>query len=103
MKIEHFNGVTLEHIVSSVFSCDRGGLGGIVDSDIFEHKPLLAAYLVIAKLYNSTEFQDKQIETFINKWETIFEYPLENEEHSFKEYADELRKLIKTLKQEDCE
>lgn len=99
MKIEHFNGVTLEHIVTGVFSYDRGHMGGIINSDTFEHSPLLAAYLVITKLYKDVEIQDKYIEKFIDKWKTVFEYPDENEEYTFEEYADELRELIRALKQ----
>lgn len=71
MEIEHFDGITLEHICSDVFSCDRGGMGGIINSDTFAHNPLLASYLVIAKLYKNSKIQDK--------WETVFEYPDENE------------------------
>lgn len=99
MENEHFDGIILEHICSDVFSCDRGDMGGIINSDTFNHDPLLAAYLIIAKLYKNSKIQDKYIGNFINKWETVFEYPEENEKYTFKEYTDELRELIKILRQ----
>ncbi len=99
MNIEHSDGVTLEHIVSDVFSCDRGNMGGIINSDTFEHEPLLASYLIIARLYKNSETQDKYIDDFMNKWKTVFKYPDENKEYTFKEYKDELRELIKALRQ----
>lgn len=98
MQMSHYDGIILEHIVSEVFSCDRSDLGGIVNSDVFEHNPLLASYLIIAKLYRKSETQDCCIEKFVNKWETIFKYPDENEKYTFKEYIDELRDLIENLK-----
>lgn len=98
MNIEHSDGVTLEHIASDVFSCDRSGMGGIINSDTFEHEPLLASYLIIAKLYKNSEIQDKYISEFINKWGTVFQYPDENAECTFKEYTNELRELIENLR-----
>ena len=78
MKSEHFDGIILEHICSDVFSCDRGGMGGIINSDTFNHNPLLVSYLIIAKLYKNSKIQDQYIGDFINKWKTVFEYPDEN-------------------------
>lgn len=98
MEIVHYDGVTLEHIVSDVFSCDRGAMGGIVNSGEFERQPLLASYLVIAKLYNNSETQDNLIDKFINKWGTVFEYPDENHEYTFQQYLKELRTLIQKLR-----
>lgn len=98
MEIKHYDGITLEHIVSNIFSSDRGSMGGIVNSGTFEHNPLLASYLIIARLYKNSKIQDKYIEEFINKWETVFQFPNENEEYTFKEYTDELKDLIKILK-----
>lgn len=97
MEIKHYDGITLEHIVSNVFRSDRGSMGGIVNSDNFERNPLLASYLIIARLYKNSEIQDKYIEEFICKWKTVFQFSNENEEYTFKEYTDELRDLIKNL------
>ncbi len=71
----------------------------IINSDTFEHDPLLASYLIIAKLYKNSETQDKYIDGFMNKWKTVFKYPDENEGYTFKEYTDDLRELIKVLRQ----
>lgn len=98
MKIIHNDGITLEHIVSNIFRSDRGSMGGIINSGTFERNPLLASYLIIARLYKNSGIQDKYIEEFINKWETVFQFPNENEEYTFREYTDELRDLIKNLK-----
>lgn len=98
MQMSHYDGVILEHIVSGVFSCDRGDMGGIVNSDVFEHDPLLASYLIIARLYKKSQFQEDHIGDFINKWESVFKYPDTNQKYTFKEYTDELNGLIVALK-----
>lgn len=52
MKVTHNDGVTLEHIVSNLYDCNQGGMGGIIDASHFERNPFHAALICISKLYS---------------------------------------------------
>ena len=41
---------------------------------------------------------DEQIDRFACTWETVFDYPDENKEYTFKQYIDALRELVQILK-----
>lgn len=46
MRINHSYAIELEVIVRKLYKCDRGGLNGLVDADVFEGDPFKAAELV---------------------------------------------------------
>ena len=96
MKVTHNDGVTLEHIVSNLYDCNQGGLGGIIDASHFERNPFHAALICISKLYSGM-FDDK-IDQFACTWETVFNYPDENQGYTIEQYITELRELISILK-----
>ena len=96
MKVTHNDGVTLEHIVSNLYDCNQGGRGGIIDASHFERNPFHAALICISKLYSGM-FDDK-IDQFACTWETVFNYPDENQGYTIEQYITELRELISILK-----
>jgi hypothetical protein len=96
MKVTHNDGVTLEHIVSNLYDCNQGGMGGIIDASHFERNPFHAALICISKLYSGM-FDDK-IDQFACTWETVFNYPDENQGYTIEQYITELRELISILK-----
>lgn len=96
MKVTHNDGVTLEHIVSNLYDCNQGGMGGIIDASHFERNPFHAALICISKLYSGM-FDDK-IDQFACTWETVFNYPDENQGYMIEQYITELRELISILK-----
>lgn len=96
MKVTHNDGVTLEHIVSNLYDCNQGGIGGIIDASHFERNPFHAALICISKLYSGM-FDDK-IDQFACTWETVFNYPDENQGYTIEQYITELRELISILK-----
>ena len=96
MKVTHNDGVTLEHIVSNLYDCNQGGMGGIIDASHFERNPFHASLICISKLY-SVMFDDK-IDQFACTWETVFNYPDENQGYTIEQYITELRELISILK-----
>ena len=96
MKVTHNDGVTLEHIVSNLYDCNQGGMGGIIDASHFERNPFHAALICISKLYSGM-FDDKIVQ-FACTWETVFNYPDENQGYTIEQYITELRELISILK-----
>lgn len=96
MKVTHNDSVTLEHIVSNLYDCNQGGMGGIIDASHFERNPFHAALICISKLYSGM-FDDK-IDQFACTWETVFNYPDENQGYTIEQYITELRELISILK-----
>ena len=89
MKVTHNDGVTLEHIVSNLYDCNQ-------DASHFERNPFHAALICISKLYSGM-FDDK-IDQFACTWETVFNYPDENQGYTIEQYITELRELISILK-----
>lgn len=99
MKISHGAAVHLETIVRSVFSCDRCGVCGLVDADIYESHPLEAAIACTSVLYRKTvgdDVEDKVAE-FFRKWRTVFDYPDDNQDCTIEMYMDELETIIDML------
>ena len=96
MKINHNDAVVLEHLVSDLYNCHQGAMGGIINAGHFEYHPYHAALICISKLYGGEH--DEQIDRFACTWETVFDYPDENKEYTFKQYIDALRELVQILK-----
>lgn len=97
MKITHNDAIILERIVCSLYEESRqGSMGGIIEASRFERKPFHAALICISKLYSGM-FDDK-IDRFVCTWETVFNYPDENQEYTIEQYIKELRELISILK-----
>lgn len=95
MKITHNDAIIIEHIVSNLYNCNQGGMGGIIEANHFEHNPFHAALICISKLY--TGKGDDIIDQFVCTWETVFKYPEENPDYTVEQYINELRKLIALL------
>ena len=88
-RINHNDAIELEHQVRRLYGCDRGGVSGMADADYFEDHPIQAAVLVVSYIHaNHRESGPYQFDKFLNKYETIFEYPDENNA------ADEVRNYI---------
>ena len=61
--------VEIEHIMSSVFNCDRYGVGGIVNSDSIRRNPYFSMVSALTFQYaNCTAEKEKRIENFIEKY-----------------------------------
>lgn len=59
--------VEIEHIMSSVFHCDRFGIGGIVNSDCIRRNPYFSMVSTLTFVYaNSDAEKKRQIEQFID-------------------------------------
>ena len=94
--INHNDAIVLEHMVRSLYGCDRGGVSGMVDADYFDDKPIQAAVLIIAYLY-AKDLVDNPYEydEFLHKYETIFDYPDENDaKNEVQNYIEDLRFII---------
>lgn len=97
MKMTHGDAVTLEMMVGKVFHCDRYGIGGFVNADIFERYPMEAVAMCVTKLYNGS--YDDEIVEFARKWRIVFEYPEENKEETIDNFISEFSALIALLEQ----
>lgn len=92
--INHFEAIRLEHIVCSVYDCDRGGIGGLANSDTFEKQPFLAAVLSLSPAYQK-QTEIKEIEQFFDYYKTVFDYPDENlTDEELKNYISKLSELV---------
>lgn len=95
MVISHFDAISLETIVRNVFQCERYGVGGFADADVFESNPFEAAVLCIAAVYHN--HHDDEIAEFCRKWRFVFKNPGEEQEHTMADYIHELRALIELI------
>ena len=79
-----------------IHGCDRGGVSGMADADYFEGHPIQAAVLVVSYIHaNHRESGPYQFDEFLNKYETIFEYPDENNAaDEVRNYIDELSSIV---------
>ena len=95
-RINHNDAIELEHQVRRLYSCDRGGVSGMADADYFEGHPIQAAVLVVSYIHaNHRESGPYQFDEFLNKYETIFEYPDENNAaDEVRNYIDELSAIV---------
>lgn len=59
--------VSIEHDLRKVFDCDRGGFGGIADSDFIRKQPFPAMFAALSYIYANAENSKRTaIEKFIN-------------------------------------
>ena len=95
-RINHNEAIELEHQVRRLYDCDRGGVSGMVDADYFEGHPIQAAVLVVSYIYaNHRESGPYQFDEYLNKYETIFEYPDENNAIAeVRKYIDDLSAIV---------
>ena len=95
-RINHNDAIELEHEVRRLYGCDRGGVSGMADADYFEGHPIQAAVLVVSYIHaNHRESGPYQFDEFLNKYETIFEYPDENNAaDEVRNYIDELSAIV---------
>lgn len=97
MMITHNDAMVLEKIVCGLYEgSHQGSMGGIIDASHFERNPFHAALICISKLYSG--LSDDKIDQFVCTWETVFNYPDENQEYTIEQYIKELRELIAILK-----
>ena len=70
--------------------------GGLFTADEFANKPLIAAYLIIGRLYNRTEYHDNIIENFLNERESNLD---EHQNDVLQQYANAVDELITQLEE----
>ena len=95
-RIDHAYAVELEHQVRRLYHCDRSGVSGLAEADYFEGHPIQAAVLVVAYIHaHGLESGPYQYDEFLTKYETIFEYPDENDaENEIENYVEELSTIV---------
>ncbi len=60
--------IEIEHIIRNVFSCERFGFGGVVDSDFIRTQPFIAIIAALAYRYATADKKLRgEIERFIEK------------------------------------
>lgn len=69
MKIPQNAAFMLETVVRKVFACERGGMGGYINSDHFKSAPFDAALIALAPLWKIAD--PKELEELLSKWEYI--------------------------------
>ncbi|MEE0212305.1 MAG: hypothetical protein UD750_00375 [Collinsella sp.] len=92
MNINHNDAICLERIVREAFSCDRGGMGGLIDADHFEQEPFDAALILLTPLW--LKCRSKEIEEFLEKWGWVFQRE-ELKDGNVEEYIQELQRLAR--------
>ena len=99
MNISHIEAYEIEMLISKIMDCNKSELGGIVSADWFEKRPFDAAIICITKLYHKglSKSQIDEVNTFINTWKTVFDYPDENPNCTVDMYINQLRNLIDRL------
>lgn len=94
--ISHNDAIRLEFIVRGVYQCERSGVMGIANADHLESNPMDAAIVVFAPLYKEYISDLSEIDNFMDKFSSIFNYPedYEYDESVVKEYISGLEELI---------
>ena len=95
-RITHSNAIVLEHYVRKLFNCDRSGVSGLADADNFESRPMDAAVMVVSYIHaKNLQSSETQYDEFLSKYDTIFNYPDENNaEHEVENYIEELKEIV---------
>lgn len=98
VKINHGDAMELEAIVRQVYGCERYGVYGLVNADVFENNPLLAITMVASFLcLNKLEFN--KIEEAIAKYRMVFENSNGFiDDREVKEYINDLKQIVKDCK-----
>ena len=96
--IKHSDAIVLEYQVCKLFKCDRLGVSGLANADRFESRPIDAAIMVVSYIHaNGLQNSETQYDEFLCKYNTIFNYPDENDaEHEVKNYIHELKEIIES-------
>ena len=97
-SIDHGKAIELERIVRALYKCDRGGISGLATAGYFERNPMQAAVLVIAFIHaKGFEMSPYQYDEFLSRYETIFNYPDENNaDDEVQNYIDELESIVES-------
>lgn len=95
-RIKHGDAIALESIVRRLFKCDRAGVSGLADADNFESRPMDAATMVVSYIHaKGLQNSETQYDEFLCKYDTIFNYPDENNAaNEVKNYIEELTKIV---------
>lgn len=95
-RISHNQAIELEHQVRRLFKCNRSGVSGLADADNFESRPMDAAVMVVSYIHaKGLQVSETQYDEFLCKYETIFEYPDENNAADAVEgYISELSAIV---------
>lgn len=94
MRITHGSAVELEAIVRSVFSCERYGMGGYINSDHFVLAPFDAALIALAPLWQRDD--NHLVEDFLFKWDHLLRDGT-TETCDIRQFIQELRAIVDTL------
>ncbi len=92
--------INIEHKLSNIFNCDRGGIGGMVNSDFIRPMPYGSMIATLMFLYKDKDIIiQKKIEKFINDYQfysnkRIDEIIEEQGENEFKEMMNTFIDLI---------
>jgi hypothetical protein len=99
-NINHNDAITLEHTIRNLYGCDRAGIAGLANADVFEHYPMYAGVLAVAYFYaKRIPVDDNELDLFLNKYQVIFDYPDENDAAgAVKNYIADLKKVIEDYK-----
>ena len=99
-RIQHSDAVVLESIIRKLFKCDRTGVSGLADADMFESHPMNAAIMVVSYIHaKGLQISEAQYNEFLCKYDTIFNYPDENDAaNEVKNYIADLKKIIDGIK-----
>ena len=78
--INHNDAVALEFLIRKLYNCGRTGVSGLADADHFATHPMDAAIMVVSYIYaRGLQKSDTEYDEFLFKYDTIFNYPEEND------------------------
>ena len=93
-KISHQNAVYLENCVRELFGCERYDVAGLVDADVFEVKPIIAAVLSVSYIYAKGLQKDNvQLKDFYCKYDYLFSNDGINDSE-VQQYIEDLKSII---------
>lgn len=96
MSNKHEKALRLERIVRRLFKCDRSGVSGLADADVFERNPIYAAIMVVSYIHaKGLQATELQYDEFLHDYEYVFTHPEEYDiEQEFENYIDKLSNIV---------
>ncbi|MFC8688167.1 hypothetical protein [Brevibacillus porteri] len=90
--------IQLEHRARAIFNCDRGGLGGVVDSDFIDSGGWYTVIVsCLAKFYVGV-VNIQYIDEYLDNYSFLANMKITDSYPQFKASYDEFTKLLKMVK-----
>lgn len=98
MEVKHNYALKLETLFRKKFNCERWGVGGLVNTDRFEHRPVLISTMLVCKLIVGVDIDRPkyhELESFLLKYAPFMDKSMHEMDGDFIQcLIDEIKNLV---------